>query len=58
MDYQILTRTLNLVFINKEKRTYHLVVGFFLTDRKVKIKQNEKISTFFDFAIELKNFWS
>ena len=52
MDHPILVRRPDLVLIHNKKRTCHLVDFAILTDKRVKIKENEKIDL--DHTWELK----
>ena len=53
-DHVILTRQLNLVIINKKKRTCRIVDFTVLADHRVKLKENENNDKYLNIAIELK----
>ena len=53
-DYLIPNRKLDLVLINKNKRTCHLLDFVILADNKVKIKENKKIDKYLGISRELK----
>ena len=57
-DYPIPTKRLDLVLINKKKRTFHLVHFAFQVDHGVKRKERKKINNYLDLARELKKQWS
>ena len=54
IDCQIPGRKPDLMLINKKKRTCHLIGFAVLVDNWVKIKENQKVGKYLDFARELK----
>ena len=50
MAHQIPARTLDLVLINKKKRTCHLVAFTIPADHRMKIKESEKLDKYLDFT--------
>ena len=58
MDYQITVRRLELVLINKKKRTCQLVDFAISAYSRVKMTESGKISKYLDLARELKKLWN
>ena len=54
-DHLISTRRLDLIIINKKKRTCRIVDFAFLADHRVKLKENEKKDKYLNLARELKH---
>ena len=54
MDHLISVRRLELIIINKEKRTYRIVDFAVPADNRVKLKESEKKDKYQDLARELK----
>ena len=57
-DHLISARWPDLELINKKKRTYCIVNFDVPEDRRVKIKESEKIDEYLDLAWELKKQWN
>ena len=53
-DYSNWTRRQNLVFINKEKITFHQIDFAVSPDHILKVKENDKLEKYLDLARELK----
>ena len=53
-DYLISVRQLDLIIINKKKRTCLIVYFAILVDHRVKLKENEKKDKYLDSVKELK----
>ena len=57
-DHLISTRKLDLIIINKKKRTYK-IEGFAVpADHRIKLKESEKKDKYLDLARELKKLWN
>ena len=57
-DHLISARRVDLIIINKKKRTYRIVDLAVSAGHKIKLKENEKKDQYLDFARGLKNLWN
>ena len=58
MNHLIPARKLDLVMVNKKKRTGHLVDFAVSANYKIKMKESEKINKYLDLAREMKQVWN
>ena len=56
-DHQISTRRLDLIIINKKKKTCKIVDFAVPADHRIKLKECEKKDKYLDLARELKKLW-
>ena len=57
-DHLISARRLDLIIINKKKRTCKIVDFAVPTDHRIKLKESEKKDKYLYFARELKKLWN
>ena len=57
-DHLIPARRLDLIIINKKKRTWKIVDFAVPADHRIKLKESEKKDKYLDLAWELKNLWN